>query len=270
MVQHNGADWIPAGDPTFQDDVFINGGEADLNPGDAGFTVASITQSGQPTLLGVLDIAIPGATQSVFSQVLINGSGYLGVDAAGEGGSSLSIGGLLTNFGDFFIGNSGISAATTVTAGALENLGTITIVGSTTKQAVLTTDFSAATFGTITLAGSSELVVGTTFIENAGTTTVNAGGTLAAPTIFVTGGLLDFTSAIAAGSGAGNFEIGGGVVEFGGAVDAGHSMTFTSAAGVLELGAPGQFAPTIDGFSTGDTIDLLQTRRPASPMRTTC
>src|SRR5208282_1987242 len=99
-----------------------------------------------------------------------------------------------------------------------------------------------------------------TFSETAGTTTVNAGGTLAATTIDVAGGALDFTSAIAAGSGAGNFDIGGaGIVVFGGAVDAGHSITFTSGAGVLALGAPGQFAPTIDGFSKGDTIDLLHT-----------
>ena len=202
-------------------------------------------------------------TFSTLSGVGFTNSGGFGIDTgSGQGGSTVTIGGALINSGGIQIGvgyaslntPAPLSASTTVTAASLINAatGTIDLYGNwtegTTNQATLEVNGSVTTSGTIILSGLSELAVssGNVFAQTAGTTTVNTGGTLAAGTIDVAGGLLDFTSAIAAGSGTGNFDIGGaGIVEFGGAVDAGHSITFTSAAGVLDLGVPGQFAPTI-------------------------
>ncbi|HKN26930.1 MAG TPA: hypothetical protein VJY34_03215, partial [Roseiarcus sp.] len=112
---NNGADWSPTGDPAATDDVIVNGGEAQLNPGDAGFTVASITLSNS----GVLAIADPGVTQSVTGNVTntagsldlqyggalsvsgnLTNSGALGLDDGTPGsGSSLTVGGNLTNTG---------------------------------------------------------------------------------------------------------------------------------------------------------------------------
>jgi hypothetical protein len=114
--------------------------------------------------------------------------------------------------------------------------------------------------GSISIGSHAELQVtgGNAFTEIGGTTTVT--GTLAAATINVTGGLLDFAVALSPGSSTGDINIGGsGSVEFGAAVDAGHRVTFTSAVGTLELAAPNQFAPTVYGFADGDTIDFLQT-----------
>jgi len=73
----DGADWSPAGDPAAGDNVVINGGEAYPNSGDAGFTAASLSNSGVPA------IADPGVTQSVtgaFANSTIEGEG--GANAA--------------------------------------------------------------------------------------------------------------------------------------------------------------------------------------------
>src|SRR5271166_2008693 len=223
------------------------------NASGASFSV--IGSSGEPAELSFTGAGFTGNAGSFgmdekVSATLNNAfdnTGTFGVDNfvnvfGNSGGSSLAIAGTLTNSGTFTIGNSNLSAPTTVTAGGLSNTGTLTITGNTATQAALVVS------------------PGNTFTQTAGTTTVNAGGTLASATIDVTGGLLDFTSAITAASGTGNFEIGGnGIVEFGSAVDAGHGITFTSTAGTMELGAPGQFAPTTAGFVVGDKIDLLKT-----------
>jgi hypothetical protein len=233
-----------------------NTGTLSLSGGTLTLTTGALTNSG--------DLAVhEGSALTTAAGFGLSNSATFNVDTDNsDGGSTVTVGGTLSNTATLDIGNAALSAPTTVTAAGLGNTGSINIEGGSTQQAVLTVDGSATTSGTITLTGSSELVVssGNTFSETAGTTTVNAGGTLAAATIDVTGGVLDFTSAIAAGSGTGNFEIGGtGIVEFGGAVDAGHSITFTGIGGTTELGAPGQFAPTVDGFAVGDKIDLLQT-----------
>jgi hypothetical protein len=128
---NNGADWSPAGDPAATDQVVINSGEAYLNSGDAGFTVASITLSSS----GALAIADPGATQRVTGAFA--NSGAFNVDTGdGQGGSNVTIGGTLTNSGVIQVGNNGyfgiLSASATVTAPNLANTGTINLVGNPT------------------------------------------------------------------------------------------------------------------------------------------
>jgi hypothetical protein len=188
-------------------------------------------------------------------------TGELHVDDGGnEGGTTLPITGTLSNSNSVAIGNGGLSAATTVTAAGLSNTGTINLTGHSGAAAELIVNGAASTSGTISIGSNAELDVtgGNAYTQTGGTTTVS--GTLAAASINVTGGLLDFTVALSAGSGTGDINIGGtGSVEFGAAVDAGHKVTFTSAVGTLDLAAPNQFAPTVYGFADGDTIDFLHT-----------
>jgi len=94
---NNGGDWSPPGDPGSSDAVVINSGEAQLVSGDAGISVASISITG-----GLLAIQDPGVTQSVSGNVSVSGSGSLQLDGGnigGAGGSSMTIGGTLTNTG---------------------------------------------------------------------------------------------------------------------------------------------------------------------------
>src|SRR5262249_25964144 len=132
--------------------------------------------------------------------------------------------------------------------------------GSTSAISRLTINGGAINSGTVNAGAFSTLSVagGNTYAQTAGTTTV--AGALSAAAINVTGGVLDFTSAVTAASGTGPITLGGnGAVEFDAAVAAGQTVTFASAAGTVELGAPGQFSGTIGGFVVGDTIDLLKT-----------
>ncbi len=123
----NGADWSPAGDPAATDQVIIDSGEAYLNSGDAGFTVASITLSSS----GVLAIADPGVTQAVTGK-FVNSGGFYVDTASGLGGSTVTIGGTLTNSGTLQIGPSdfSLSSPDQVTASHLNNTGTIALYGS--------------------------------------------------------------------------------------------------------------------------------------------
>ena len=195
-----------------------------------------------------------GYGDAVTTNVGLNNTGNIYVDNTygNAGGSALTIGGTLTNGGYLQIG--GYSASGTVNAQGLANTGRIDIINAST----LDVSGPASSSGTINIGGSLDVTGGNAFTITGGAT--NVSGALAAATIDITGGLLDFSDAITSASGTGNFEIAGnGVLDFGAAVDAGHVIDFTSTAGVLDLGAPGQFAATIANFSEGDKIDLLHT-----------
>jgi len=64
-------------------------------------------------------------------------SGTVDVDATGTGGTSVTIGGTLSNSGVLAIGNTSLSKSTTVTAAALANTGTIDLTRSAAVQASL-------------------------------------------------------------------------------------------------------------------------------------
>src|SRR5271166_6411097 len=89
------ADWTGATVPASGDDVIISSGDAFLQSGDPGVTVASITLS------STLDVDTGGS----------------------NGGSSLTIGGTLANTGAVQVGpnNFTLSAPTTLTLGGLTN-----------------------------------------------------------------------------------------------------------------------------------------------------
>ena len=110
---NNGGDWTPAGDPGPSSAVVINSGEPELESGDAAISVASISITG-----GLLSIQDPGVTQTVSGNVTISGNGEVSLDGAnigGAGGSSLTIGGTLTNTSTnsngIDVGNTGITSA---------------------------------------------------------------------------------------------------------------------------------------------------------------
>jgi hypothetical protein len=151
---NNGGDWILPGDPGSGDAVGINSGECELQSGDAAISVASISVTG-----GIFAIQDAGVTQSVSGNVSVIGSGSLSLDgpniAVGPGGSSLTIGGTLTNTSTnnngIDVGNAGITSADTLTVngtGGLSNTGEINILGSTTAQATLNVANAVAGFGT--------------------------------------------------------------------------------------------------------------------------
>jgi hypothetical protein len=150
---NNGGDWTPAGDPGPSSAVVINSGEPELLSGDPAISVASISITG-----GLLAIQDPGVTQAVSGNVTVSGSGSLQLDGnniGGAGGSSMTIGGTLTNTSTngnaISIGNGNITSADTVTvngSGGLTSTGQIDIEGSATAQATLNIANAAAGFGT--------------------------------------------------------------------------------------------------------------------------
>jgi hypothetical protein len=195
-----------------------------------------------------------------------NNSGDLSVDAqenfwgTGDGGSTLTLGGALSNTGAVNIGNAELWATTTVAAKGLKNAGTVTLAGASGATAQLMIAGQATNSGTVSIGAGSTLAVtgaGDAYTQSAGKTTV--AGTLAG-TINDNGGLIDFTSALTSGDGTGALNVGAlGKLEFNAAVDSSHHVTFTDVTGTLDLGAPGSFAGVINHFGGADTIDLLNT-----------
>jgi hypothetical protein len=189
----------------------------------------------------------------------VTNNGNLQIDVfGGDGGSSLTFGGTFSNASNVTVGNTGLSAATTLTANALINTGTLTLVGNASHLAEAVSNGNVTNTGTVTIGASTELdITGShSFTQTAGTTTV--AGLLAVNTVNANGGVIDFTSAITAGNGTGALRIGSaGTLEFDAAVDNSHTTTFTASTGTLALGAAGSFAATIAGFGSNDVIDLL-------------
>jgi hypothetical protein len=185
-------------------------------------------------------------------------AGNLSIDLYGfDGGSRVSFGGVLTNDGSITIGNGELTAATTLTAAGLANDGSMALLGGSGNLAEFVINGGATNTGNISIFGSAELdVTGThVFVQDSGSTTVS--GTFIANVIEVEGGVVDFTSAVAAGDGAATFDIGSvGTLAFGGAVSSTHAVDFTAATGTLALGAQASLAGTISGFSGSDVIDL--------------
>ena len=79
-----------------------------------------------------------------------------------------TFGGTLTNDGTFDIGNSGLSAATTVTASGLDNTGALSLAGSS-SLAELVVNGAATTTGNIAIGTASEIdVTGSNSFTQAG------------------------------------------------------------------------------------------------------
>jgi hypothetical protein len=139
------SDWNPNQIPGATDDAVIDASGSYTVSISTPITVNSITVNDTSATLSVND---PGQTPTVAGD--LSNSGSLLVDTnGGQGGTSLSIGGTLTNSNFTQIGNSSLSAATMVSAGALSDAAsaTLNLTGSASKQATLNIA-GAAGFGT--------------------------------------------------------------------------------------------------------------------------
>ena len=238
----------------------LDGAQARISIG-AGTTNSALTtlasNYGFLTLQGGTSSGAGGA--SIATKVGFTNDGAVSIDfSGGDGGSSVTLGGVLTNAGSFNIGNTGLGAATFVSATALVNDGALSVT-SGAQLALLEISGAATNAGSLTLGGSAQLDVnGAAYIQTAGTTTV--AGLLSATTIEAQGGLIDFTAALTKGDGTGALQIyAAGAMEFAAAVDASHTVTFKASSGVLDLAAPASFGGTIAGFGGADVIDLVAT-----------
>jgi hypothetical protein len=243
------SDWSTGLVPGSSSNVVISTGNPQVT---ASFgTVDSINVSATLTFI---DAGASSVTTTVTN------SGTITLDSGGgDGGSSLTIGGALTNDGYIQIGpnNDSLSAASTITAASVTNfsgvtLGTIDLYGSSTAKATLDVS-SAAGFGAAgTLYGavnlSSDAVVE---FASGEITTIAAGSelSLSGPDAFVADkGSLTSNSAV-----AGLKTITGGLYLYDGA-----SVTTTGAltnAGTISLdqgGGDGGASLTVGGALTND------------------
>ena len=92
--------------------------------------------------------------------------GYVALDTiAGDGGSSLTVGGTLTNGYYLGIGNATLSASDDVTAASLDNTGKIQLTGSSANQALLDVTAGSAGFGTAEVLSGNVQLSGDSAIE---------------------------------------------------------------------------------------------------------
>jgi hypothetical protein len=146
--------WSPAGVPGASSDVTIATGEA----------VASASIGAVNSITDSSELSFESAGTNTVTTFL-DDTGHLWVDHnAGEGGTTLNIGGTLTNSNHLVIGNTTLSASDTVTAAALDNTGRIYLTGSSMNQALLDVSGSAG-FGTAGVLSGYARLAGDSAIE---------------------------------------------------------------------------------------------------------
>ena len=119
--------WSPTGVPDASSDVTIATGDAVASASIG--TVNSITDSAE--------LSFQSAGTSTVART-VDDTGHLWVDhGGGEGGTTLNIGGTLTNRRSLRVGNATLSASDEVAAAALDNTGSIHLHGSRADQALL-------------------------------------------------------------------------------------------------------------------------------------
>jgi hypothetical protein len=245
--------------------IELDGGQAQVLT-DEGFqsALSRLTANyGTLTLRGGSSLGAGGVSRKTTEPFTNEANANLSVDAgAGDGGSRVAFGGVLTNKGTLDIGNTSLSALTKLTAQGLVNDKTLALAGSSSSLAELIVSGAATTSGEMDIGSGSKLVVtgSNSFTEAGGSTTVE--GRLVASTIDADAGKLDFKSAITSGDGVGALDIGTlgahrGTLEFDSSVDSSHTVDFASSAGTLALGDAHAFAGTIQGFAFNEVIDLL-------------
>jgi hypothetical protein len=251
------ADWS-AGVPTATSNVVVSEGDPEVT---SAISIASLSDSATVAFADVGASSVSGA---------VDVSGSLLLDsAAAQGGSSLSIGGELTNRGEVILGNSALSTTDAVTAVALDNIGTLDLVGGATLDREMRLEVSsAAGFGSagevqglVTLSGYSQIEFASgeiTGIEDgAALTLIGPDAVIAdagAPSAL--SGLTDIGGALTLESGA-RLATGGGltVEEFGAIeVSSGSGLTVggaVSSFGDVDLSGPSRL--TVQGILTNDS-----------------
>jgi hypothetical protein len=258
-------------------------GSANLNGGTIAFasgTISTILTGSQLQLFGASQITNGGGFNSALAGLASNAgelsiaddsltitgdftnSNRIDIDNqfGGLGGSTLSVGGTLTNNGQLFIGEGNLSASVSVTAAALVNTGLIDLAGASgTLTATLRDSGTVVDSGNVDIAANATLSAAG-FTQSAGAMQVD--GMLSAASVTLTGGSLDGNGTI-----AGPLDIAGGEVFGGDQIGQPGTLTVTGAytqgaAGVMiadlaGIGA-GQ-ASAIDvtgGASLGGTLDI--------------
>ena len=126
----------------------LNSNEAFIEDSTALGSNSALT--GLANVAGTLDLE-DGASVST-TGALVN-DGLIRLDTGrGDGGSSLTVAGTLTNSGALYLGNASLSAPAKATATSLDNTGSISLRGSRANQALLDVTASAGfgTAGTLT------------------------------------------------------------------------------------------------------------------------
>ncbi len=177
------ADWIPGKVPGIGDAVTI------AFPGfytvtlTTPVTVGSITISNTSAFLSVQD---PGKTETVSGSVA--NSGVLDVDVSGSGGTTLKIGGTLSNLGTVTIGNNTATATTRVEVAALNNTSSIILTGGAVLTVTGSLTNNQGSFFQVDTSGSggSQLTVGKVLTGN-GTLLIGNLGLTRATTVTAAG-----------------------------------------------------------------------------------
>jgi len=166
----------------------LNGGKALMALSSALSTNSALTGLASNAGTLILENGAALATTAVG----LDNSYYVEVDLAGSGGSSLKIGGTLTNENYLYIGNTGLTVASTVSAAALSNYGSVNLYSGTAAATLkVTGGFANGRNGGVALdssgGGGSSLTIGGTLINNG---TLSIGNTnLATPTTVTAAGL---------------------------------------------------------------------------------
>src|SRR5208283_2192638 len=134
------------------DDASIPGGSVNLT---VGLSAGNVT-------INNAGLFISGAPTDTFASLSNQSGGLTEVDFNGAGGSTLTITGTLNNSAPFgnglYIGNTGITSATTVSAASLVNTGAIEIQGGTAQgQLDVTSSVSSTVSGQFVLNGNALL-----------------------------------------------------------------------------------------------------------------
>jgi hypothetical protein len=147
-------DWSGGQLPGASDDVTIGSGDPQVTSNVG--TVHSLTDNSALSLINGGQLA----TSSFFTNT---GSLYIDSNGYGEGGSTLTVGGTLTNSGTINLGNGGLSAADKISAAGLASTGVINMTGNASTQALFTVSAAAGTgtageiTGQVNLAGDASL-----------------------------------------------------------------------------------------------------------------
>jgi len=231
--------------------LYLNGNDAFIEDSTALGSNSALTGLASIGAGAMFDLE-NGASVSTTGSLVNDGHIHLDTNA-GDGGSSLTLAGALTNSGSLELSGGTVTAAsvTVATGATLSSAGTLTLVagaGAIPANGVEVTD------GAVNLAGGT--IQGTSLAVGAGVTVLGA-GTIGAPitnsgTVEAEGGRLSLTAQI---SGAGAVQIAqDAVLELGAETTAG--VAFTGADGTLKLDLPASYTGTISGFAAGDLIDL--------------
>ena len=141
-----------------------------LNGNDA-FIEDSTALGSNSALTGLASIGA-GAIFGLHNKAAVSTTGSLVNDGTvrldivgGDGGSSLTLAGALTNSGSLAIGNATLSASDKVTAASLDNTGSIHLTGSSANQALLDVTAGSAGFGTAGVLSGNVRLAGDSAIE---------------------------------------------------------------------------------------------------------